>query len=99
MSHQPAPLTVLHVASEVAPFAKTGGLADAAAGLPRAQAAQGARVVVALPRYKGIDTRGFALARRLQPIDVPLGKRKERVVVYEGTLPGGRVRALVLDHP
>jgi starch synthase len=91
------PITVLHVASEVAPFAKTGGLADVAAALPRAQAAFGVRPIVVLPRYRGVDTR--TLARRLQPVDVPLGRRTERVVVYEGTLPGGRVRALLVDHP
>jgi starch synthase len=91
------PITVLHVASEVAPFAKTGGLADVAAALPRAQASFGVHPVVVLPRYRGIDTR--TLARRLAPVDVPLGRRKERVVVHEGTLPGGRVRALLVDHP
>jgi starch synthase len=91
------PITVLHVASEVAPFAKTGGLADVAAALPRAQASFGVRPIVVLPRYRSVDT--SMLARRLQPVDVPLGRRSERVVVYEGTLPGGRVRALLVDHP
>ena len=51
------PSTVLHVASEVAPFAKSGGLADVAAALPRAQASPGVRPIVVLPRYRGIDTR------------------------------------------
>jgi starch synthase len=91
------PIHVLHVASEVAPFAKSGGLADVAAALPRAQVAYGVVPVVVLPRYRGIDTR--TLARRLQPVDVPLGRRRERVVVHEGTLPGGRVRALLIEHP
>ncbi len=91
------PITVLHVASEVAPFAKSGGLADVAASLPRAQASYGVRPIVVLPRYRGIDTR--TLARRLQPVDVPLGRRSERVIVHEGTLQGGRVRALLIDHP
>jgi starch synthase len=93
------PLTILHVASEVSPFAKTGGLADVAAALPRAQAAQGAQVLVVLPRYRQIDLKQHALARRLQPLVVPMGKGTEKVTVYEGTLPGGRVRALLLDHP
>jgi starch synthase len=97
MTHKP--IAVLHVASEVAPFAKSGGLADVAAALPRAQASAGVKPIVVLPRYRFVDTRLHALARRLKPVDVPLGKRVERVVVHEGTLPGGRVRALLIDHP
>ena len=37
----PRPLRILFVASEVEPFAKTGGLADVAGDLPRALAALG----------------------------------------------------------
>lgn len=46
-------LKVLYAASEVFPFAKTGGLADVAAGLPKALAARGAELRVALPAYRG----------------------------------------------
>jgi starch synthase len=91
--------TVLHIASECAPFAKTGGLADVVAALPRALAHEGVRAMIALPRHRAVDTGGFALARRLAPIDVPLGTSSERVSVYEGTLPGGRVPVLLIDHP
>lgn len=48
-------LHVLMVASEVAPFAKTGGLADVLAGLPRALARLGHRVTIVLPRYRSIE--------------------------------------------
>lgn len=45
------PLRVLHVASEVTPFVKTGGLADVAAALPRALVARGVDARVVLPGY------------------------------------------------
>lgn len=46
-------LRVLYAASEVFPFAKTGGLADVAAGLPKALAGRGVELRVALPAYRG----------------------------------------------
>ena len=94
------PLTILHVASEVAPFSKSGGLGDVAAALPRALARAGARVQVVTPRYRRIDPERHSLARRLSLLPVPLGPdRLEQVGLYEGTLPGGVVPVTFLDHP
>ena len=42
-------LRVLHVSSEAAPFAQSGGLADVVAGLPAAQGALGVDAAVLLP--------------------------------------------------
>jgi starch synthase len=49
-------MRILMVASEVWPFAKTGGLADVLGALPRALAKRGHTVDVVLPRYRGVDT-------------------------------------------
>jgi starch synthase len=100
-------MNVLHITSEVAPYSKTGGLADVASALPRAIArlanrqARGprSRITVVTPRYRSIDPTRHMLARRLAPIDVPLGARTERVTLYEGKLPGGLVTVYLLDHP
>ena len=43
------------VASEAAPFAKTGGLADVLGSLPPALARLGDEVAVVLPLYRGIS--------------------------------------------
>jgi len=96
-------MNVLHVASEVAPYAKTGGLADVASALPRALAARGAsdgdRVAIVTPRHR-VDPARFGLARRLSPIVVPLGGQAWELSVLEGRLPGGgHVRAFLIDHP
>ena len=45
---------ILMVASEAAPFAKTGGLADVVGSLPAALQAMGEEVAVLLPRYRGV---------------------------------------------
>src|SRR5260370_41800031 len=92
-------MKVLHVASEVAPFSKTGGLADVLGALPGALARLGLDGTVVTPRYGSIDPDRFALARWLSPLPVALGSDTVAVGVYEGRPPGGsRVRLLLIDH-
>ncbi|MCX7895382.1 MAG: glycogen synthase GlgA [Thermoanaerobaculum sp.] len=45
-------MRVVHVVSEAVPFSKTGGLADVAGALPKAQAELGAEVAVVLPAHR-----------------------------------------------
>jgi len=56
-------MDILFVASEVAPFSKTGGLADVSGSLPAALAARGHTVKVVTPRYGGIDPARHRLQR------------------------------------
>ena len=42
-------------ASEVVPFAKTGGLADVAGALPQALSKEGQDAIIIMPKYKGIQ--------------------------------------------
>jgi starch synthase len=58
------------VASEVLPFAKTGGLADVLSALPLALAQLGHRVTVVMPRYRGIDA-GVPIDRFVVPLSGP----------------------------
>lgn len=59
------------VASEAAPFAKTGGLADVVGALPGALEQLGNEVAVLIPRYN--CTLDFATRRVLEPYPVQLG--------------------------
>ena len=52
------------VASEAAPWAKTGGLADVVAALPDALAALGHHVTVVMPKYRGIAASGAVVTSR-----------------------------------
>ena len=55
------PLKVLFVASECAPFAKSGGLGDVVGSLPKALRRLGADVRVALPLYDSIAREKYRL--------------------------------------
>lgn len=95
-------MRIMHVASELAPFAKTGGLGDVLAGLPPALAARGHEVVVVLPRYRHIGQRGLdaALARRLRRFPVHLGPETIEVELWEGPLGASQqCRVWLVDHP
>lgn len=50
-------------ASEVVPFAKTGGLADVAGALPLALEREKQDVIIIMPRYKAVDSSKFKLKK------------------------------------
>ena len=47
-------MNILHASSEVFPYSKTGGLADATGALARAQAKAGHNITLVTPLYRGI---------------------------------------------
>lgn len=80
-------MKVLFAASEAAPFAKTGGLADVAGSLPRAIASLGHEVRVVIPYYRQVARYASEL-RHVATFLVPLGTWKERCDVLEGKMGG-----------
>jgi starch synthase len=90
------PLRVLFVASEVAPFRKTGGLADVVGALPKALAARGIDVRVVTPLYAGIPWND---QERLDgSLSVPMYYGRGRAAVRLGTLPGSSVPIYFIEH-
>jgi starch synthase len=67
-------------ASEVVPFAKTGGLADVAGALPLALEEEGQEVIIVMPRYKAIDGIKFGLKKIKN--DISVAKLGNNIKVY-----------------
>ncbi len=86
-------LSIVMIASEVVPFAKTGGLADVLGALPRALARLGHQVTVFLPRYRGAPAGEVVAEFDVSPGGRTLRARFERHEVAPG------VRAVLVDCP
>ena len=92
-------LHILLAASEVVPFAKSGGLADVAGALPKALRALGHDVRVVMPRYYIIDKEKYGLKALEGSLGVPMGSMGEAWAgVYESTLPGSDVPVYFIEH-
>jgi starch synthase len=93
-------LRILFVASEVEPFAKTGGLADVTGALPGALEALGHDVRVFMPKFRGVERAGGPPLRVVLPrLEVPLDPRTVEGSVLEGrTGQGVPVYFLAQDH-
>ena len=76
-------MNILFLATEVAPYAKVGGLADVAGALPKALRQLGHEVRVVTPRYRRIDVDRWGLCPGAEPFTVSLGGERVDVSVLE----------------
>ena len=87
-------MRILSVASEVAPYSKTGGLGDVAGALPAALAARGHQVVVVTPRYGFVDP----VAQGLQRVGATVRARGDGAGLWRGRAGGAEVYLLEHDR-
>ena len=80
------PAPVVHLAPELSPYARTGGLGEAVSSLAKYQAASGIPVTVFMPLYSAVRER-----TEIQPIGpafaVTVGPRTETTRLYEPSMP------------
>ncbi len=92
-------LNILIAASEVVPFAKSGGLADVAGALPKALGSLGHDVRLVMPRYYVIDKDKYNLKPLEGSLGVPMGSAGEEwASVFEGVLPGSDIPVYFIEH-
>ncbi len=89
--HPSIPLQICWTSSEVAPFAKTGGLGDVSAALPRYLHDAGHDIRVFLPFYSSIDTRGHRITAVdfLRDIELEIGPHRLTFTVFTTSISGG----------
>ena len=94
------PVRVAFLSSEVAPFAKSGGLADVALSLPKALSKLGHEPRVFMPLYASVDRERHGL-RPLGPgpIDLRLSRQTVPFRILTAELPGTAAPIYFVDCP
>ena len=97
----PAPLRICYVASEVAPLAKTGGLADVSGALPRYLHSRNHDVRLIMPLYSRIDTRALDMrpVEFLQQLPLALGAHRFQYSVFTAPLAGSSLMIYLVHCP
>ena len=95
------PLRICFLASEVAPLAKTGGLADVAGALTKYLHAGGHDIRVFMPLYRQIDRQQLDIwpVEFLRDIPLQLGAHALRFSVHTARLPGSKAMLYLVDAP
>ena len=89
----------LHAASEVAGFAKTGGLADVVGSLPSALKKRGIDVAVIMPLYRACRSSKQSLEPMEHRFRLPIGDRIVEGRLWRSTLPGSDVPVYLIEQP
>ena len=84
-------MNILFAASEVVPFARTGGLADVIAALPAALERLGQNVTVVIPAYKSVFNSDLELKDSGIRFPVPIGSKAVQAKVWKGIIPDSDV--------
>ena len=91
-------MNVLLAAGEVAPLAKTGGLADVAGSLPKALKQRGVDVRVVMPKYRGVDEQAESPPQHIADATLPLGAEAVPVGIWQTTISDGQVPVYLIQH-
>jgi starch synthase len=89
-------MKILYVASEVAPYSKSGGLGDVAHALPRALSSRGHEVRVVTPLYASSRATNAEDSGKSIRLRFPFGEQRAAIRVAR---PAPRNEIWFLDHP
>jgi starch synthase len=92
------PVSIVHVTAEYSPYARTGGLAEAVAGLANFQHVAGLDVTAILPLYRTVRDEDPDLEPVGQPFVVTLGARNEEARVFRVAGPHTGPQVFFIEH-
>jgi starch synthase len=92
------PVSIVHLTAEYFPYARTGGLAEAVAGLANFQHAAGLDVTVVLPLYRTVRDEDPDLEPVGQPFAVTVGDRHEEARIFRVTGPDTGPKVFFIEH-
>ncbi len=92
-------MKILMAASEIVPFAKTGGLADVAGSLPPEIAKLGHDIAVVMPKYRQIDSEKYSLVCIFDDLQIYIGDTEIHCRIFQSIIPGTQVKAYFIDQP
>ncbi len=99
--HYMKKLNILFLSSEVAPFAKTGGLADVSISLPKGLKELGHEVRIMMPKYKVVNDRKYILRDviRLKDIPITVGDSVKKICVKSAFTPDPvKIQTYFIDY-
>ncbi len=91
-------MNILLVSAEVAPYAKTGGLADITGSLPVEWKKAGENPIVIMPKYGFINVEKYNIVPLDITLVVPVGYWEEYARLWAGTMPGSEVPIYFIEH-
>lgn len=90
-------LKVLHVASELTPIAKAGGLGDVVGALPKELAREfHIEIKIIIPKYKIVDSKTYELIIKDIKIETPNGT-KEKISIWKTFVPETIIPVYLID--
>ena len=95
------PLRICFISAEIAPLAKTGGLADVSGALTRYLQDAGHDVRAFMPLYSIIDRSRLTMTpvASLQDVPLAIGPHNYRYSVFAAQLPGTKASVYLVDCP
>lgn len=95
----PVQPTIVHATAEFSPYARTGGLGEAVAGLASYQASARQQVVVFMPLYRSVREVARDLESTGPTHPITIGGRTEEVRFYRAPVRLGRPQVIFVDAP
>jgi starch synthase len=89
---------IVHLVAEYWPYARTGGLAEAARGIATYQAQAGVATSVIMPLYRAVRQRYPDLEPFGGPYTVPVGRRAEEARLFRAPTELGRPRVYFVEN-